>query len=61
MLGVDDILIDHKGRSLGRVGDALSDLADGAELAKEIEELLGRYVVAVSFVSIMAVEFSSPF
>lgn len=47
MLGINDILIDDKSGSFGRVGDALSDLANGAEFSKEVEELFRRYVVAV--------------
>ena len=42
LLGVDDVLVHDKRRAFGVVGDALADLAHGAEFAEEVEEFFGR-------------------
>ena len=47
LFGVGDVLVDDKGGSLGVVGGALADLADGAEFAEEVEEFVRGDVIAV--------------
>lgn len=45
LLGVGDLVIDDKGRALGALGVAFSDLADRSELSEEVEE--GRRINGV--------------
>ena len=44
-LGVHDIFVDDEGGAFGVCRDALADLAEGAEFAEEVEEVVGADVV----------------
>lgn len=46
LFGLHHILVDDERGALGVVVDPLSDLPNRAKFAKEIEELVGGYVVA---------------
>lgn len=45
LFGVYNILVDNEGGALCVVGDALADLTDGTEFAKELKEFVGADVV----------------